>query len=118
MGRPVTHFEIGVRDLGRATEFYEELFGWDVGDEETPGYRLVQTAAGSVGGGLLKLSEGVPPYVTVYVGVDDLRASLERAEELGAKVIVDPMPIPGVGVFAMFQAPDGAMIGVFEEQAA
>jgi uncharacterized protein len=118
MGRPVTHFEIGVRDLGTATEFYEELFGWDVEEERTPGYRLVQTAPEGMGGGLLKLPEGVPPYVTVYVGVDDIRETLERAELLGAKTIVDPMPIPDVGSFAMFQDPDGAMIGVFEERAA
>lgn len=118
MGRPVTHFEIGVRDLGKAAGFYQELFGWDIDEERTPGYRLVQTAPDSVGGGILQVPEGVPPYVTVYVGVTELRSTLEKAEELGAKIVVEPMPIPGVGRFAMFQDPDGAMIGVFEEQAA
>jgi len=54
--------------------------------------------------------------VTIYVSVDDLRASLERAEELGGKKVVEPMPIPGVGTFAMFQDPDGVMIGLFEEK--
>lgn len=118
MGRPVTHFEIGVRDLGRAAEFYEELFGWEVAPEQSPDYRLVVTAEGSVGGGLLKVPDGVPPYVTIYVAVEELRTSLEKAEELGAKVVVEPMPIVGVGVFAMFQDPDGAMVGLFEERAA
>jgi len=37
-------------------------------------------------------------------------------EELGAKVIVEPMPVPGVGKFAMFEDPDGVMMGVFEER--
>jgi predicted enzyme related to lactoylglutathione lyase len=116
MGRPVRHFEIGVRDLAKATAFYEELFGWKVDEEQMPGYRLVHTAGEGVDGGLLELRDGMPPYVTIYVGVDDVRGSLVHAEDLGAKVIVEPMPVPGVGEFGMIQDPDGAMIGVFEEQ--
>lgn len=116
MGRPITHFEIASPNLGAATEFYRQLFDWSVGEELTEGYRLIQTAEGSIGGGLLRTPEGVMPYVTVYVSVDDLRASLDKAEELGAKTIVEPMPIPGVGTFAMFQDPDGVTIGLFEEK--
>ena len=118
MGRPVLHFEIASPNLERATEFYEELFGWRIGEEQTDGYRLVQTADGSIGGGLLRTPEGVFPYVTIYVGVHDLGATLVKAEELGGKTVVEPMPIPGVGAFAMFQDPDGVMIGLFEERAA
>ena len=54
--------------------------------------------------------------MTIYVSVADLRVSLEKAEELGGKMVVEPMPIPGVGTFAMFQDPDGVMIGLFEEK--
>lgn len=97
MGRPVTHFEIASSDLERASAFYRELFDWEIGEEEIDGYRLVRTAEGSIGGGLMRSSEGVFP------------------EELGGKMIVEPMPIPGVGRFAMFQDPEGVMIGIFEE---
>jgi predicted enzyme related to lactoylglutathione lyase len=55
------------------------------------------------------------PYVTIHVGVDHLHVTLRRAEELGGKMIVEPMTISGVGGFAMFQDPDGVMIGIFEE---
>ena len=115
MGRPIMHFEIASPNLERATAFYEELFDWRIGDEQMDGYRLVETADGSIGGGLLRTPEGVFPYVTVYVGVEDLGATLERAEELGGKTIVEPMPIPGAGTFAMFQDPDGVMLGLFQE---
>ena len=116
MGRPIVHFEIASPNLDRATEFYRELFDWDVGEERMDGYRLVKTAEGSIGGGLLRSPEGVFPYVSVYVGVTDLRETLRLAEELGGKVIVEPMPVPGVGEFAMFQDPDGVMMGLFEER--
>ena len=104
MGRPITHFEIASPNLAsRQPRFYRQLFGWSVGEELIDGYRLVQTAEGSIGGGLLRTPQGVFPYVTIYVSVEDLRASLEKAEELGGKMIVEPMPIQGVGTFAMFQ---------------
>ena len=118
MGRPIVHFEIAAPNLDTATEFYKELFDWDVGDEQMDGYRLVHTADGSLGGGLFRTPEGVFPYVTIYVGVDDPRETLRKAEDLGGKMVVEPMPIPGVGAFAMFQDPDGVMIGLVEERPA
>ena len=47
MGRPIMHFEIASPNLERATEFYQELFDWEVGEEQIDGYRLVQTAEGT-----------------------------------------------------------------------
>jgi hypothetical protein len=52
------------------------------------------------------------------MGVDDLDATLVKAEELGGKTVVQPMPITGVGTFAMIQDPDGVMLGLFEEKMA
>ena len=40
-------------NLESAVEFYRQLFDWSVGEELSDGYRLVQTAEGSIGGGLL-----------------------------------------------------------------
>lgn len=115
MGRPIMHFEIASPNLERAAAFYQELFDWDVGVEQMDGYRLVETTDDSIGGGLLRTPEGVSPYITIYVGIEDLAETLKRAEELGGKTVVEPMPIPGAGMFAMFQDPDGVMLGLFEE---
>ena len=116
MGRSVVHFEIASPNLERASDFYRDLFDWEIGEEEIEGYRLVRTAEGSIGGGLLRAPEGVFPYVTIYAAVDDLRETLQRAEDLGGKMVVEPMPIPGVGSFAMFQDPDGVIVGIVEER--
>ena len=77
---------------------------------------MVETEPGSIGGGLMRVPEGVAPYVTIYVEVVDLEASLRAAEELGGKRITDPMPIPGFGAFAMLTDPDGAGIGLFKPE--
>lgn len=57
----------------------------------------------------------MPPYVTVYVAVADLRSMLDRAGELGARTVVEPTDIPGVGQFAMFSDPDGNVIGLLHQ---
>ena len=46
--------------------------------------------------------------------VDDLQASLDRAETLGGKALVPPTDLPdGYGRFAMFADPDGNTIGLW-----
>ncbi len=51
-------------------------------------------------------------YVTVYVEVDDLQATIDQATSLGGKMIVPPVPIPR-GHFAWIADPEGTLIGLF-----
>lgn len=111
MAHGVVHWEIGGRDLARLRGFYGALFGWTT-DSGDPGYALVPGVDGGIGGGLMQAPPGVPPYVTFYVAVDDLDATLARVKDLGGGVLVPPTPIPGVGGFAMFQDPEGNAIGI------
>jgi predicted enzyme related to lactoylglutathione lyase len=117
MTNPVIHFEIGGRDLGRMAAFYGELFDWRL-QPAGPEYSLVPAGGDGVGigGGLMQTRDRMPSYVTVYVAVDDLRATLDRARELGAETVVEPMAIPGIGQFAMFRDPDANMIGLLHQE--
>lgn len=116
MGRPVVHFEIGSRDAARGRRFYSELFDWDI-EMDRQGYGLVKPQDGEgIGGGIMTTPPGVPPYVTVYVEVDDLEKTLEWAEMLGGHKVTPPMPIPGVGSFAMLADPDGNVIGLLKSK--
>lgn len=113
MTQPVVHWEIGARDAAKLRRFYAALFDWEItGDAD---YGLVAPADGGIGGGILQTRQGMPSYVTLYVGVDDLEASLERAASLGGRTLVTPMPIQGIGAFAMFSDPEGNAIGIMAE---
>src|SRR3990172_3842979 len=116
MGQPVVHFEIAGRDGKKLQEFYGKLFDWNVQVQAEMGnYGLVEAGEqGGIGGGIFQTQEGMPPYVTIYVAVDDLQAYLNKAERLGGKTIVPPTPIPNVGAFAMVHDPEGNLVGLFK----
>ncbi len=114
MGNPVVHFEIMSRDLAKAREFYGKLFDWELKHDEAMNYTLVEFGEEGIGGGIGQAEEGMfPPYVTFYIQVDSLEASVKKVEELGGKVIVPPTLIPNIGSFAMFNDLDGNMIGLW-----
>ena len=118
MGAPVAFFEVSSPDAERAQRFYGELFGWQVAaDPEMGGYGLVDTAAGetAIGGGIGPVEEGDSAGVRIYVRVDDLEGTLQRAEQLGGTRLVPPTDLPaGYGRFAMFVDPDGNAVGLWD----
>src|SRR5437763_696985 len=114
MPHPVVHWEIAGKDGAKLQQFYASLFDWNIHVDPQLNYGMAQT--GGIDGGIFTAPENAPPYVTLYVQVDDLQGYLEKAESLGGKTVVPPMPIPGHGSFAMFSDPDGNTIGLFKGQ--
>ncbi|MBU0983388.1 MAG: VOC family protein [candidate division Zixibacteria bacterium] len=114
MPKPVVHFEIAGSNAEKTTTFYSSLFDWDIRKAEGMDYGMVSPAGDrSIGGGVFAAPDGYKPYVTVYVMVDDLQEYLDKAIELGGKMIQPPTPIPGIGASAMFADPDGLIIGLY-----
>jgi predicted enzyme related to lactoylglutathione lyase len=99
-----------------AKTFYGKLFGWQF--EAMPMNDMtyhVFRSDGDETGGIMAIppeAEGHPPTWGAYVTVDDVDVSIKLTEELGGKVHVPPMDIPGVGRFAMIQDPQGAYISI------
>jgi len=114
MGNPVVHFEICVKDAAKGQEFYSQLFDWEIKVDEKMNYGVVTTGEEGIGGGIFPAEEGkFPPHITFYIQVDDLQKYLDRAIELGGKMILPPTPIPDIGSFAMFADPDGNVLGLW-----
>jgi predicted enzyme related to lactoylglutathione lyase len=115
VGQPVVHWEIGARDGTKLNEFYSTLFDWKIQVIPELHYGMVETGGqGGINGGISMLPAEAPPYVTFYVHVDDLEEYLAKAESLGGKTILPPMPVPNVGSIAMFSDPEGHIIGLFK----
>jgi uncharacterized protein len=48
-----------------------------------------------------------------YLTTGDVDATTERAKELGATVLLEPISVPGVGRFSILTDPAGARFGLF-----
>jgi predicted enzyme related to lactoylglutathione lyase len=103
--RPVVHWEIVARDPERQASFYRALFNWEVG--EGPVMQIAPGLGGPEPGPAGHIRAGSHPAVVLYVQVRDLRASLDRARELGAEVMAEPFDIPNVPTLAAVQDPEG-----------
>src|SRR5262245_4982830 len=117
MSNAVVHFEVAGKDGPALRDYYTKLFGWKFQIwEGGPDYGLVAPGAETkaIGGGVGACPPNAKAYVTFYVQVDDVQASLDKAAKLGGRVILPPTPIPGVGTNALFTDPEGNMIGLFK----
>lgn len=118
MGKPVVHFEVMGKDAPALQSFYSELFGWEIDTNNPMNYGLVSrdgntTAEGvGIGGGIGSPPEGGPSYVTFYVGVDDVAAELQRANDLGATTLMEPADVMEGVQIALFSDPEGHVIGL------
>jgi uncharacterized protein len=110
MVNPVVRFEVGAADDQPLVRFYRELFGWDL-QAVADGYTVVDTRGGSGINGGIGRSQSGEPWATFYVEVDDLQASLDRAEAIGGRTAFPVTELPGMA-FAMFDDPDGLLIGL------
>jgi uncharacterized protein len=113
MAHPVVHWEIAGKDMPALREFYTKAFGWTI-TEAGPLYSLVQPVDGGLGGAIMQTAAEVPPYVAVYVQVDDLDTALEQIGELGGTLLVPPTAINATTSFAMFRDPEGNVVGLLK----
>jgi uncharacterized protein len=123
MSQPVVHFEVIGKDPARLREYFLQLFGWnfDVPSTVAPevsapdeyGFLDLITAEdgtgirGGVGGG-----SAFESHAVFYVGVPDVAAALQRAEELGGTRVMGPVTSPNGLVIGHFMDPEGTLIGV------
>ncbi len=110
MGNEVVHFEIMGADGAKTQAFYGDLFGWNIDSNNEWNYGMVDKAETGIGGGV-----GANPmsatYVTIYVAVPDPQATLDKAVELGAEVVMPVTEMPMV-TMALFKDPDGNVMGI------
>ena len=111
MAHPVIHAEIRSEDPDATRAFFGELFGWTYSDGAFPGYAFADTGADGALPTAIGPLQGGTDSVLFFVGVDDVEATLERAEQLGGKTIQPAQQVPGV-TFGVLADAQGHVIGV------
>ena len=119
---PIVHVEFASKEPSEASRFYADLFGWQTMAMPVEGYGDYYgfRAEGGVGGGFPKVDgHGTNAGdVVVYVGTNDINASLAKATALGATTLMPEMEVGGMGWMAIFQDPTGNKVGLWKERQA
>lgn len=116
--------ELHSRGFEDAKAFYAGVFGWEAQDTEMDGgftYTLFNLGGKAIAGGMQMGDEQpaeMPPHWLVWFSVVDSDATVARAGELGAKVLMGPVDLPGVGRMAVVSDPQGAPFGVLQGETA
>lgn len=102
----VSWFEIPVKDIKRAKQFYSTVFNQTLSDAEMPGMKMamfqwVQGAPHAAG--CLIQAEGRAPSATatsVYFQCENLSEELQRVEKNGGRIITPKYSLGDFGGFA------------------
>ena len=112
MPHPVIHAEIRSADPDATRKFYADLFDWKVASEGgLPGYTFIDT--GVEGGTFVAIGprQGSEDEVLFFVAVEDVVATLQRAEDLGGTIVQSAQEVPGT-TFGVFADAQGHRVGV------
>lgn len=106
MPAPVVFFDIAGPDMARQAAFYRTVFDWDAG----PGGQFTAPAASPLPGAL----RADPADKVIYIGVDDVIATLAKIEANGGKTVAPRFEVKGVVVLGLFTDPAGNRMGLVE----
>ena len=125
---PVVHFELPAKDRNRMAEFYSGVFGWktQVFGEEMGNYITVSTTEtdkggrpvtpGAINGGLYPASKDDPNrnHPSLVIAVEDVNEHVKKLKKAGAKLLGEPAPIPGVGLWVSFIDTEGNTMSILQ----
>jgi predicted enzyme related to lactoylglutathione lyase len=109
--------DLNTGDRATASAFYSALLGWKVeaGEKDPSGYLHIKNGDHFIGGvpPAEYRDSNIPPHWLLYFQVADCAASAAQAAELGARPIVPPMSMEGVGQMSVIADPQGAVFAIF-----
>jgi uncharacterized protein len=110
---PVVHMELHTGDLARAREFYSRLCGWRPERIGTGDCSYLALELGrDLGGGMVECRTQRPLWLP-YVEVGEIGEATERADRLGASVLLEPREGPA-GWRSVVSEPAGAQVAFWQ----
>jgi hypothetical protein len=112
MPHPIVHAEIRSNDPDATRKFFGELFDWAVASEGAlPGYTFIDTGVEGPPYTAISPRQGEDDEVLFFVAVEDVPATLKRAEELGGAIVQPAQTVPGT-TFGVLADAQGHRVGV------
>lgn len=117
-----TYFDLTVRDLNQAREFFQSVLGWRFEKFPMP-YEYYRIHAGpenvpGIDGGIGAVKDapisGGNPMTQITIPVQDLDEVMSRVLESGGLIVEPKLPIPGIGWYATCAEPGGLRFGIIQ----
>lgn len=109
--------DLTVENAEELKEFYKEVAGWEVqeipmkdGEESYFDYAMKDADGNGVAGvcHLKGVNAGIPPQWIMYISVENITKSVDKALESGGKLLKEYRNKDGELLYAMIQDPAGA----------
>ena len=113
---PVVFFDIAGQDTDKLRDFYNTVFGWNIGAEQNLASPLNVAVTPPLQGILRREAPNkVPPNeVQLYLGVADITQTLAAVVANGGSVVYPRIEVPGAVVMGLFMDPAGNRFGLIE----
>ncbi|WP_026970900.1 VOC family protein [Aliagarivorans marinus] len=103
--------DLSTFDLASAEQFYRDCLGWSFSNDGQ-GYHI-GSAGSTASAGVYVMPEQfqkikMPSFWMSYIQVDDINATVSKAQQCGAKIELTPQPGPDGGLIALIRDPSGA----------
>lgn len=105
--------DITVAEPGPVERFYGALLGWRFVASADGAY-LTATLDGRAVAGVRVADAPRPAWWCLYLATDDVAASVDRAVDAGATVLLPPVVVLEEGRMAVLADPTGAAVGLWE----
>ena len=105
MEHSVRYLEIVTPDVRSMCDLYTKTFGWNFQPEspELGNARVAELQNGSLCGIRAPMSLAEKPTVRMYLRVSNIEDSVKKVAQLGAKMLLERMEIPGHGIIAIYE---------------
>ena len=110
----ICYLEMPAMDVATSASFYEQCFGWEIGDRGDGTTSFTDTV-GQVSGSFVT---GVPAHeagIVISIMVSDMTASIASVEANGG-VITQPVGKDLPEITAHFRDPAGNVMGLYQER--
>lgn len=112
MPAPIVFFDIAAPKDANLSTFYSEIFDWDIDEKGNVSVQIISSVDGS--NALLGAIRQDPSEKLLYLGVDDITATLQKIVEYGGSIDQPRFEVPGLVVLGLFKDPAGNRQGLVE----
>ncbi|CAM5295856.1 VOC family protein OS=Streptomyces alboniger OX=132473 GN=CP975_30975 PE=4 SV=1 [Streptomyces alboniger] len=106
-------------DLEGVSDFYRELFGWELlrGGEEVGGYSQFRLGDRTAAGAMAVPAEMSPPAWTLYFRAQDVDATVKAVEQAGGGAVFDTTDVLDLGRMAVLTDSTGVRFAAWQQGA-